>query len=117
MEGIVIEQNFERGPSKDHSSKVWSKLALWFLRRRLKCEKLTTDDGRKKPDGKSSHGLWPGELKTKIHSKYWTYDIILGLNYKQQKYTVNIGHMTSHLAGTTKNKNTVNIRHMISDLA
>jgi hypothetical protein len=26
-------------------------------------EKLTTDDGRKKPDGKSSHGLWPGELK------------------------------------------------------
>jgi hypothetical protein len=75
-------------------------------------------DVRRTPsDGKSSHGLWPGELKTKIHSKYWTYDIILGLNYKQQKYTVNIGHMTSHLAGTTKNKNTVNIRHMISDLA
>jgi thymidylate synthase len=23
--------------------KVWSKLAQWFLRRRLKCEKLTTD--------------------------------------------------------------------------
>ena len=36
---------------------------------------------------------------------------------KKQKYTVNIGHMTSHLAGTTKNKNTVNIRHMISHLA
>ena len=44
MEGMAIRHNFEREPSKDHSSKVWSKLALWFLRRRLKCEKLTTDD-------------------------------------------------------------------------
>ena len=64
MEGVAIGHNFERAPSKDHSSKVWSKLAQWFLRRRLKCEKLTTDDGRRtKPDGKSSHGLWLGELK------------------------------------------------------
>jgi hypothetical protein len=54
MEGMAIGHIFERGPSKDHSSKVWSNLAQWFLRRRLKCEKLTTDDGRKKPDGKSS---------------------------------------------------------------
>ena len=60
---MAIRHNFERGPSKDHSSKVWSNLAQWFLRRRLKYEKLTTDDERKKPDGKSSHGLWPGELK------------------------------------------------------
>ena len=44
MEGVAIGHNFERGPSKDHSSKVWSKLAQWFLRRRLKCEKFTTDD-------------------------------------------------------------------------
>jgi hypothetical protein len=42
MEGMAIGHNFERGPSNDHSSKVWSKLAQWFLRR-LKCEKLTTD--------------------------------------------------------------------------
>jgi len=66
MEGVAIGHNFERGPSKDHSSNVWSKLAQWFLRRRLKCEKFTTDDDddgqRTKPDGKSSHGLWPGEL-------------------------------------------------------
>ena len=41
---MAIGHNFERGPSKDHFSKVWSKLAQWFLRRRLKCEKLTTDD-------------------------------------------------------------------------
>jgi hypothetical protein len=38
--------HFGRGPSKDHSSKVWSILAQWFLRRRFKCEKLTTDEGR-----------------------------------------------------------------------
>ena len=60
-----LSDTFERGPSKDYSRKVWSKLAQWFLRRRLKCEQLTTDDddGRTKPDDKSSHGLWPGELK------------------------------------------------------
>ena len=46
MEGVAIGRNFERGPSKDHSSKVWSKLVQWFLGRRLKCEKFTTDDGR-----------------------------------------------------------------------
>ena len=63
MEGVVIGHNFERRPSKDHPSKV--KLAQWFLRKILKCEKLTTDDDgrRTKPDGKSSHGLWPGEPK------------------------------------------------------
>ena len=49
--------NFGRGPSKDHSTKVWYKLAPWFLRRRLKCEKFTTDDDddderRTKPGGK-----------------------------------------------------------------
>jgi hypothetical protein len=61
---VIFYQNMPNLPSKDHSSKVWSKLAQWFLRRRLKCEKFTTDDDRRrtKPDGKSSHGLWPGEL-------------------------------------------------------
>jgi hypothetical protein len=48
--------NFGRGPSKDHSTKVWLQLAQWFLRRRLKCEMLT--DGRQtKSDDNSSHGL------------------------------------------------------------
>jgi hypothetical protein len=46
MEGVAIGYNFERGPSMDHFSKVWSKLAQWFVSRTLKCEKLTTDDGR-----------------------------------------------------------------------
>ena len=30
--------NFRRGPSKDHSTKVWLQLAQWFLRRRFLCE-------------------------------------------------------------------------------
>jgi hypothetical protein len=30
--------NFGRGPSKDHSTKVWLQLAKWFLRRRFLCE-------------------------------------------------------------------------------
>ena len=28
-------KHFGRGPSKDHSTKVWLQLAQWFLRRRL----------------------------------------------------------------------------------
>ena len=53
----ITGHNFGRGPSKHHSTKVWSKLAQWFLRRRLKCKKFTTDDDRRrtKSDGNSSH--------------------------------------------------------------
>jgi hypothetical protein len=29
---------FWKGPSKDHSTKVWLQLAQWFLRRRFLCE-------------------------------------------------------------------------------
>ena len=52
LEVGINGHNFERGPSKDHSTKVWLQLAQWFLRRKLKCEMLTdgrrtTDDGRK----------------------------------------------------------------------
>jgi hypothetical protein len=47
---------FWKGPSKDHSTKVWLQLAQWFLRRRLKCE-IWTDGRRTKSDDNSSHGL------------------------------------------------------------
>ena len=51
-----------RGPSNEHFWQVWFKSVQWFQRRRFKCEKLT--DGRRTPShDKSSHGLWPGELK------------------------------------------------------
>ena len=34
----ITGQKFGRGPSKDHSTKVWLQLAEWFLRRRFLCE-------------------------------------------------------------------------------
>ena len=44
LEVGISGHNFERGPSKDHSTKVRLQLVQWFLRSRLKCEMLT--DGR-----------------------------------------------------------------------
>jgi hypothetical protein len=34
----ITGHKFGRGPSKDHSTKVWLQLAQWFLRRRMLCE-------------------------------------------------------------------------------
>jgi hypothetical protein len=56
LEVGITGHNFERGPSKDHSTKVRLQLVQWFLRRRLKCEMLT-DGRRTKSDDNSSHGL------------------------------------------------------------
>jgi hypothetical protein len=52
LEVGITGHNFGRGPSKDHSTKVWFKLAQWLQRSWLKCEKLTdgrTDDRRRTP--------------------------------------------------------------------
>jgi hypothetical protein len=38
LEVRITGHNFGRGPSKDHSTKVWLQLAQWFLRRRFVCE-------------------------------------------------------------------------------
>jgi hypothetical protein len=51
LEVGITGHNFGRGPSKGHSTKVWFKLAQWFQRSWLKCEKLT--DGRTTDDGRS----------------------------------------------------------------
>ena len=52
-----------RGPSSEHFWQVWLISVQRFQRRRFKCEKLT--DGRRTlTHDKSSHGLWPGELKS-----------------------------------------------------
>ena len=48
-------------PSSEHFWQVWLKSVQRFQRRRFKCEKLT--DGWTLTHDKSSHGLWPGELK------------------------------------------------------
>ena len=57
-------RNLYRGPSIDASYQVSVHLVEGFQRRRLKCEKLTDDRRRTPSDGKSSHCLWQGELKT-----------------------------------------------------
>ena len=56
--------NVQRGPSIDASYQVSLHLAEGFQRRRLKCEKLTDDGPQMPSDGKSSHCLWQGELKS-----------------------------------------------------
>jgi hypothetical protein len=38
LEVGITGHNFGRDPSKNHSTKVWLQLALWFLRRRFLCE-------------------------------------------------------------------------------
>jgi hypothetical protein len=53
MEGGAIGHNIERGPPKDHPSQICFNLVQLFQ----------TMDGRTPSDGKSSLGLWPGELK------------------------------------------------------
>ena len=59
-----------RGPSNEHFWQVWFNSVQWFQRRRFKCGKLT--DGRRTlTHDKSSHGLWPGELKIKCVIPYW----------------------------------------------
>jgi hypothetical protein len=59
MEGGAVGHNFEMGLPKDYPSQIWFNLVQWFQKRRIKCESLR----RMPSDGKSSHGLWPGELK------------------------------------------------------
>jgi hypothetical protein len=56
--------NLYRGTSIDASYQVSVHLAEGFQKRRLKCEKLTDDRRRMPSDGKNSHCLWQGELKT-----------------------------------------------------
>ena len=75
--GITLH-NFKRGPSKDHTTKVWLQLAQWFLRRRLKCEMLTDerrtmdDRGRTKSDDNSSQARW-AKNGTDYSKKYFGY--------------------------------------------
>ena len=66
--------NLYRGPSIGASYQVSDQLALWFQRRRLKCEKLTDDRRRTPSDGKNSHCLWQGEL---IKTGNWSMSVKL----------------------------------------
>ena len=60
MEGETVGHNFERGPPKDHPSQMWFNFVQWFKRRlNVKVYDILGTPS----DGKSSHGLWSGELK------------------------------------------------------
>ena len=64
--------NFERGPTNDHSCEVWSKSNQWFKRCRLK--KLFTD-GR-------THG--------RMTDKMWSQKLILSLRDRRAKKKVKV---------------------------
>ena len=64
VNGSGRNEHLYREPSIDASYQVSVHLAKGFQRRRLKCEKLTDDRRRMPSDGKSSHCLWQGELKS-----------------------------------------------------
>ena len=74
------KQKSGRGPSNEHLWQVWLKSVQRFQRRRVKCEKLT--DGRRTlTHDKSSHGLWPGELKKKEPSFNKFMYSVYGIHY------------------------------------
>jgi hypothetical protein len=54
------------GPSIDTYYQVSVHLAEGFQRRRLKCDRRRTSS-----DGKSSHCLWQGELKSSLCQKHF----------------------------------------------
>ena len=64
-----------RGPSSEHFWQVWLISVQRFQRRRFKCEKLT--DGRTTTHDKSSHGLWPGELKSNRENSTYSWQTLI----------------------------------------
>ena len=72
-----------RGPSSEHFWQVWLISVQRFQRRRFKCEKLT--DGRTLTHDKSSHGLWPGELKT-THNTFLCSRVLLNMKQATSYY-------------------------------
>jgi hypothetical protein len=65
MESMIVGHNFWKDIPKDHPCQVKVNLVQRFQKRRSKCESLRrTTDGQTQRGNKSSHGIWPGELKT-----------------------------------------------------
>jgi hypothetical protein len=77
-----------RGPSNELFWQAWLKSVQRFQRRRFKCEKLMdewTDGRRMLTHDKSSHGLWPGELKMDL---VWKTFKVYELTYLTSKVNV-----------------------------
>jgi len=81
--GQPLYLNKSDSPSSKHVSyQLWLKLAKWFLRRSRLKEKVDarrTTDRRTLRHGISSHGLWPGELKTHKQMQGFVNFLIEGL--------------------------------------
>jgi hypothetical protein len=84
---------FGRGPSKDHSTKVWFKLAQWLQRSWLKCEKLT--DGRRtlSGDNKKVNGLKLFTGDRMIWRK-----IIIRLKHKSTAYNYHLSNQVQEMS-------------------
>jgi hypothetical protein len=74
----ITGHNFGRGPSMDHSRKVWLQLAQWFLRRRFLCEfpigsyvKLSSDVGAILTEGpnRRTH-FWKRTIQWLFHQNF-----------------------------------------------
>jgi hypothetical protein len=72
---ISTKKKSGRGPSNEHFWQVWFNSVQWF-QRRFKREKKKAN-GRTLTHDKSSHGLWPGELKIPIFDKSSSMILIL----------------------------------------
>jgi hypothetical protein len=73
LEVGITGHNFGRGPSKDHSTKVWLQLAQWFLRRKCLCEfpiasyvKLSSAVGAILVEGTNRRTHFTGPIATKL---------------------------------------------------
>jgi hypothetical protein len=77
--------NLYRGPSIDASYQISDQLVLWFPSEKIKMWKV---NGRQTPsDGKSSHCLWQGKLKTQwVLTQHWSLKI-LNRGISQSKFT------------------------------
>ena len=70
--------NFERGPTKDHSCEVWSNSHQWFRRCCLKIVDGRTSGCRRRRRTVSDHNSSPwafgsGELKKTTRGPWWSY--------------------------------------------
>jgi hypothetical protein len=70
MEGGPVGHNFERDPPKDHPCQIWFR-GFRGEDLNVKAYDVRQTDGRRRTqsDGKSSYGLWLGELKNKKTKK------------------------------------------------
>ena len=107
------KHNSGRGPSSEHFWQVWLISVQWFQRRRFKCEKLTdgrTDGRRMLTHDKSSHGLWPGELKNQRLSRACIVHLVI--KRTNWSYVKTMSCSGSHLGITINIKNTKFVKEL-----